>query len=233
DNALTALKAARASAADISEAKRELAMLRHKYSRSLLNLLSVTGIELNAIVTVEGRLEPIIKNLDLNQCLLRARQFRPEMQNTQFQEDIDGLMVQLTTEARRPSIVLGLGQEWLGARMFGDESNWFVALNANVPIFDGGGHLARGQQKRIRARETVIRRSQLEDSINLQVRQAFADYKFHKHTFLSRPVMPESSDILRTAREETRRLAEIYTLNKSYFTLALAMGTIAEGNINF
>jgi outer membrane protein TolC len=220
--ALSRLENKKGSSDDIDYARRKIALFTHEYDKALLDLLSVTGIEFNTIITVEGALVPVIKKLDLDQCILWAYQFRSELQNTQFQESIDGLQVQLSSRERFPTLALGLGQEWLGDNIIGDESSWFVSINANIPIFDGGGSFARLKQRKIKERESTIMRSRLEERIKLQVRKAFADYEFYKMSF--NPKTHNSQDVLKAADAEATMLDDIYTLNKSYFDLVLAIG---------
>ena len=163
--------------------RKKLDLIKFNYDKEVLNLLISIGLELDTIVMLDGNLMPKIKKFDLNQCMLWAYQFRPEMQTTQNQELIDGLMVNLLSMQRFPTISIGAGQEWLGDRMIGDASNWYVSINANLPIFDGGGSFARVKQGKINAREATLKRSKIEEEIKLQVNKALMEYNFWKDQF--------------------------------------------------
>ena len=191
---------------------------QYNYEKALLELLSAIGLELNTIADVTGEFSPKIKNLELNQCLLLAYQFKPEMQMTQYQETLDGLMVNLLSMQRFPTISIGAAQEWLGDRVIGDESSWYVTVNANIPIFDGGSAFARLKQGRIGAREATLKRSKMEEEIRLQVSKSFLDYSFWKHQAAKVKLLD------RTENYTESDLELIYNLNKSYYALELAIG---------
>lgn len=196
----------------------KLDVAQYNYEKALLNLLNAIGLELNTIVDVAGDFSPKIKNLELNQCILLAYQFKPEMQGNQYQETIDGLMVNLLSMQRFPTVSIGAAQEWLGDRLIGDESNWYVTINANIPIFDGGSGFARVKQGRIDVREATLKRSKTEEEIRLQVSKTFLDYSFWKQ-------QAAKVKLLERAGEYTESDLElIYNINKSYYALELAIG---------
>ena len=196
-------------------------LMKFNYEKELLSLLNVIGLELDTIVMIEGSFTPKIKKFDLNQCILWAYQFRPEMQSTQYQESIDGLMVNLLSMQRFPTISIGAGQEWLGDRVIGDESSWYVSINANLPIFDGGAGFARVKQGKVSAREATLKRSKMEDQVRLQVNTAFAEYNFWKNQATKMKVIEK--DPSKSPYTESE-LEIIYNLNKSYYALELAVG---------
>ncbi|MHB9156238.1 MAG: TolC family protein [Endomicrobiales bacterium] len=135
------------------------------------------------------------------QCLSGAVQYRPELRQTQFQETIDSLRVNLSLTERYPTVTLGASYEWIGEKVPLDKSNWNATININVPVFDGWASWARIRQRKYQAREGKIRRSRIEDQIRFDVRQAYTDYSFWKkqiETLVSFPP-PEN-------REPERRL---------------------------
>lgn len=209
------------SSKEAAELHKKIDLMKFCFDREVLNLLSAIGLELDTIVMVEGSLQPKIKRFDLNQCMLWAYQFRPEMQTNQTQESIDGLMVNLLTMQRFPTITVGAGQEWLGDRVIGDDSNWYVSINANLPIFDGGGSFARVKQGRINAREATLKRSKIEEQIKLQVNKAFIEYNFWKEQFAKAELSDKDSSKVPYTEYE---IDIIYSLNNSYYDLELAVG---------
>lgn len=211
-------KRAKADKADAELISHKLDAARHNYEKSLLDLLGAIGLELNTIADVAGEFVPKIRNFELNQCLLLAYQFKPEMQMNQYQETLDGLMLNLLSMQRVPTISIGAAQEWIGDRVIGDASNWYVALNANIPIFDGGGAFARVKQGSLSAREATLKRSKTEDNIRLQVSKSFLDYSFWKQ-------QAAKVKLLERAGEYTESDLElIHNINRSYYALELAIG---------
>jgi outer membrane protein TolC len=203
------------------ELQKKADITKFNYDKEILNLLYAIGLELDILAGIEGNLVPKIKKFDLTQCMLWAYQFRPEMQTTQAQESIDGLMVNLLSMQRFPTISIGVGQEWLGDRVIGDESSWYVSINANLPIFDGGGSFARVRQGKINAREAALKRSKIEEQIKLQVSKALMEYDFWKDQFYKTGI--SEKDVSKTPYTETE-LDIIYNLNNGYYALELAIG---------
>ncbi|MCL2485619.1 MAG: TolC family protein [Endomicrobia bacterium] len=205
------------SRAEARETERNIEIAQFNFDREMLNLLSAIGLELNTIADISGDFKPQIKSLDLNQCIILAYQFKPEIQMTQYQESMDGLMVNLLTQQRYPTISVGAAQEWLGDRVIGDESSWYVALNANIPIFDGGV-FARNRQGKINTREATLKRSQIEENVRLEVSKALLEYNFWKRQAVS------SNLLERSGNYTLADLEIIHNLNRSYFALELAVG---------
>jgi hypothetical protein len=130
-------------------------------------------------------------------------------------------MVNLLSMQRFPTISVGGGQEWMGDQVIGDKSSWYVSINANLPIFDGGGGVARVKQGRIHVRETTLKRSKIEEEIKLQVNKALLEYNFWRGQFYKAGMSEkEPSKVPYTELE----LDIVYNLNRSYYALELAVG---------
>ena len=156
----------------------QLDILEHQYELETLELLSIVGLELETVIDIEGTLNIEKLNLDLQQCLLWAYQFRPEIKTNQFQESMDNIGVNLITMEKLPTIMLGAAYDWLGDDQENWERDWYVSLNINLPLFEGGGYFSRVKQRKIRARQATIERAKIEDKIKLEVRKAFSEYTF-------------------------------------------------------
>jgi outer membrane protein TolC len=189
---------------------------RYHYEKELFNLLNFAGLELNTIAGISGEFAPKIKKLDLNRCILLAYQFKPEMQATQYQESLDGLMLSILSMQQYPTVSAGAAQEWTGDQIIGDASNWYVSLNINIPVFDGGATFARVRQAKINVREAALKRSKKEDEVKLLINKALLEYNFWSRQALQ---LPEKSGNYSEAD-----LDIIRNLNRSYYDLELAVG---------
>jgi outer membrane protein TolC len=198
------------------ETSKKLAAAKFNYAKELLNLLHAAGLELNAIVDIAGEFKPQMKNFDAARCMLLAYQFKPEMRATQQQESFDALIASLLTMQQYPTVSIGAAQEWAGDQIIGDDSNWYLSLNINIPVFDGGGSFARIRQGKINAREAVLKRSKSEDEVKLNISKTLIEYNFWKEQAASIPKNP--SDYAEAD------LDIIDSLNKSYYALELAVG---------
>lgn len=158
--------------------KVELLQLRHDREKALLKYLDAVGLELNTTVELEGDLSAPQGSYDYNKCVAWAFQFRPELRQTQFQETIDSLRVNLSLTERYPTVTLGANYELSNDRFPLEETNWNATININLPLFDGWASLARLRQRRYQAREGRIRRAKIEDQIRFDVRDACLDYSF-------------------------------------------------------
>ena len=156
----------------------QLEILEHEYELETLELLSLIGLELDTVIDIEGSIEAEALNLDLQQCILWAYQFRPEIKTTQYQESIDNIAVNLINMEKLPTVMLGASYDWLGDDMEHWERDWYVSLNVNLPLFEGGAMFSRLKQKKIKARQATIERAKIEDKIKLEVRKAFSEYNF-------------------------------------------------------
>ena len=156
----------------------QLDILEHEYELETLELLSLVGLELDTVIDIDGTLETKKLDLDLQQCILWAYQFRPEIKTTQYQESMDNIGVNLITMEKLPTVMLGASYDWLGDDLEKWERDWYISLNINLPLFEGGAVFSRLKQKKIQARQATIERSKIEDRIKLEVRKAFSEYNF-------------------------------------------------------
>ena len=156
----------------------QLEILEHQYELETLELLSLIGLELDTVIDIEGTLETEKLDLDLQQCILWAYQFRPEIKTTQYQESMDNIGVNLITMEKLPTVMLGASYDWLGDDLEKWERDWYISLNINLPLFEGGAVFSRLKQKKIQARQATIERSKIEDRIKLELRKAFSEYNF-------------------------------------------------------
>ena len=156
----------------------QLDVLEHQYELETWELLALVGLELDTVIDIEGTIDVEKLDLDLQQCILWAYQFRPEIKTTQYQESMDNIGVNLITMEKLPTVMLGASYDWLGDNDETWERDWYVTLNINLPLFEGGAVFSRLKQKKIQARQATIERAKIEDKIKLEVRKAFSEYNF-------------------------------------------------------
>ncbi|MCK9582277.1 MAG: TolC family protein [Endomicrobiales bacterium] len=159
---------------------RNLLTLKHKYEKDKITYLKTIGLELDTTFDIAGELENASTDYDVNKCIALAYQFRPELNQKQFQEKIDALRLNLSLTERFPTISLGANYEWGGYQFPLDYDNWNATINFNWPIFDGWAALSRIVQRKHQIRQGKIRRAQIEDNVELEVRDALIDYNFWK-----------------------------------------------------
>jgi outer membrane protein TolC len=156
----------------------EVLLTKHEYDMAKIKLLDTIGIELDTDIDIQGEIVIPNEKYDLHKCLACGFEYRPELRQTQFQEAIDSLQVNLSLTERYPTVTLGANYEWLGYQFPLSEKNWSAVVNFNVPIFDGWASWARIKQRKLQLREGKIHRAELEDKIRLEVRQSYLDYNY-------------------------------------------------------
>jgi outer membrane protein TolC len=187
------------------------------FEKEVLNLLALMGKDLNSIVRISGKAIPKIKQLDFDKCLFLAYQFKPELKSSQTQEKLDSLSLNLLSLQKFPRITLGAAQEWLGARMFKDDMNWYISLNANIPIFDGGSLFSKIKQGRIKIRQSVLARAKAEREVRLSMSKSFLEYNFWRKRAID-------AKLLEKKHYDEDDIELIRNLNRSYYNLELAVG---------
>lgn len=197
----------------------KLEILEHEYELEMLELLSLVGLELDTVADIEGKIEIHKLDLNLQQCILWAYQFRPEIKTTQYQESIDNISVNLITMEKFPTVMFGASYDWLGDNVSSLDRDWYISLNINYPIFKGGALFSRLKKDKIQNRRTTIERSKMEEKIKLEVRKNFNEYNFWYKKVI------KLDDIKAKTLEEELLNADIkYNYIKSLIDLELSIG---------
>lgn len=170
-----------AFAAAQSETQQRLSDVTQLEQTVRFNYLQSMGLELFSDVEVAGELEAVGDLPDLQTALVWAKQNRAELKETQIQEEVDHLTVELSRAERYPVFLLGGGLEVRNDEFPLDETNWNTALSMNIPIFDGFSSYARVRESRYRADQGRLRRVQLEDQVELEVRTAHSEWNHWKN----------------------------------------------------
>jgi outer membrane protein TolC len=187
------------------------------FEKEVLNLLAVMGKDINSIVTISGKAIPKIKQLDFDKCLFLAYQFKPELKSSQTQEKLDSLSLNLLSLQKFPKITLGAAQEYVGARLFKDDMNWYISLNANFPIFESGSLFTKIKQGRIKIRQSVLARAKAEREVRLSISKSFLEYNFWRKRAID-------AKLLEKKHYDEDDIELIRNLNRSYCNLELAVG---------
>ena len=210
----------------------DLMEAEHRLETARLSFVQSLGIEQNTLIEINGILQPpATEEYDLNKCLARASQYRPELRQTRFQETIDALRVSLSLTERFPTVTLGADYEWTGDTFPLPEKNWAATINLNMPLFDGWASWARIKQRRIQAREGKIRQAELEDAIISQVRQAYVEYHFWKKRFgIVAELSAAPGDINKRLATRLEYINTVEQLLASHADLEWAIGQVLSDN---
>ncbi len=165
----------------------ELKVKRQQAARELqqaqLAMLVSLNKELNASFSIQGQFEPVQTDWDLPHLNLWAMEFRPELKSALYELEVDNISVDLALSKRYPDVILNGSYEQLGTDSLHD-TNKQVSLAVRLPIpYNWSSQLT---QKKAEQRQSTLRRSEIEDTIRIQVANSFASMQFWQEEVLSR-----------------------------------------------
>ncbi len=166
----SALAGVRTQASEAAQAEQEA-------QRAYLQALN---LELNTTVALQGKLETHPVNLDLPKLLAWSTQYRSELRQTEYQQELDALGVGLSLAERRPTIGFGASYERNGNDLDIPVANWAGPLNVNLPvsISDLVYGWAKVRERRALYRQTILKHAEVSDQVQLQVRRAYDKCQF-------------------------------------------------------
>ncbi|HEX4048101.1 MAG TPA: TolC family protein, partial [Elusimicrobiota bacterium] len=141
-----------------------------------LAFLKTLNIELDTPFHVTGTLATAPVQVDVEREVLWAMELRPELQSQTYKAQIDAIGVSLANGRRYPTVSVG-GDYELTAQTFPiNKNNWDVTLGVKIPLtYDLWSQL---KQKRAEQRQGQLTRSDLQDQVRLQVRQAAESLRY-------------------------------------------------------
>ncbi|OGR90041.1 MAG: hypothetical protein A2992_00650 [Elusimicrobia bacterium RIFCSPLOWO2_01_FULL_59_12] len=175
--------------------EREWATLREETTQAglaeeqaRLAYLHALNIELNTNVSLKGEFTTQPVELDLQKMLAWASQYRAELRETEYQEELDALGVSLSFAERTPTLGFGASYERAGHDQKLETANWVGTLNVNVPLsvsnlFYGW---AKVRERKAQYRQATLKHAETNDQIQLQVRQAYTRHRFWQSELLPR-----------------------------------------------
>lgn len=206
---------------EIEHLQNQMDIVQHQYEIQILDFINLLGLSLDTTVDLVGNMEIVKIDLNLQQCVLWSYQFRPEMKGNQYQESIDGIAVNLLTMEKYPTVMFGASYDWLGSEIDSTEKDWYITLNINYPLFDGGAIFTKIRQKQIKARQATLERSKAEEKIKLEVRKAFNEYSFWYNKVLNDK---NNKNNIQNVEKTISRIDVQYNYLQSLFELELAIG---------
>lgn len=181
-------------AADVRE---RLSQLKSDREQTRYRYLQSMGMELFGAADVDGELDIAGAPEELQQALVLAKQNRTDLKATEIQEEVDQLSVELSRAERYPVFLLGGGYEVRNNEFPVNETNWHAALSMNIPVFDGFSGYARVKESRYRAEQGRLKRVNLEDQVEGDVRSAYSEVTHWKQEMDARQLTVTSFNKLR------------------------------------
>jgi len=194
------------SEVQVANLKPQLIRARNNLKIAELGLKTLLGIDLSQPIELKGDMTFQPYKPDLEECLSRAMQNRPEISLVSYQKQIAAEMFKLARATRLPSLaVSGTYNFWADQFNF-QKNNWqsyyTVNLLLTVPLFNGFAASARMAQSKAMIRELELTQKGLEEIIRFEVRQAILNLQQARESLLSQEKNVEQA-------QESLRIAEL------------------------
>jgi outer membrane protein TolC len=162
------------------EVHEEAAEASRGAQQALLTYLRTLNLELTTLVQLKGALVTHPVELDLQKLLAWSSQYRAELRQTEYQQELDALGISLSQAERTPTVGFGASYERTGFDLGIPTANWAGTLNINLPvsISDIAYGFAKVRERKAQYRQATLKHADTTDQIELQVRQAYTDYRF-------------------------------------------------------
>ncbi|MDR0952831.1 MAG: TolC family protein [Elusimicrobiota bacterium] len=161
--------------AEQSTLKSEINSVNRDLEAARLKLVQTLNKEADSKIFITGDFDYIPVNVDLAKATLWAMEFRPELKSALYKLEMDNIAVKLSLARRYPDIMLGASYDRQGYDDLDDE-NFQLTLALKLPI--GYNYGTQLRQKRAEQRQTVLKRAAIEDTIRLEVTNAFNKLTF-------------------------------------------------------
>jgi outer membrane protein TolC len=148
----------------------------HELASSRLAFLKALNLELDTPFHLTGSLATAAVKVEVERAVLWAMELRPELQSQTYKAQIDAIGVSLANGRRYPTVSVGGDYELTSQSFPLNKNNWDVTLGVKIPLtYDLWSQL---KQKRAEQRQGQLTRSDLQDQVRLQVRQAAESLRY-------------------------------------------------------
>jgi len=210
----------------------DLIETKSNYQTALEALRTLMSLPSDKELNLSGSLSEEMLEISVEEALDKAYANRPELQSLSFLEKVSSSTINLEKAARLPSFTLTYNYGWQANDLYSDPDKyfkyWTFLGKISLPIFDG--FTAKGRIKAAKASLERVKGSkeQLQDLIDLEVRQAFLTFQAAKDRISTQ------KENVNTAQENLRIATEQYKLGLlSQLELKDAELSLTEAETNY
>lgn len=147
-----------------------------EFSAQKLALLQLLGKEAGQNIDVDGVFAPQAAAVDLNKALVWAMEYRPELKTQIYKAKMDSIAVTLAKTRNYPTVDLGVNYDFVGNTFPLESNSWAATLAVRLPIsYDLWAKL---KTRRAEQKQGDLVRASVEDTVRMQVRQAYENLNF-------------------------------------------------------
>ncbi|MDD4004307.1 MAG: TolC family protein [Elusimicrobiaceae bacterium] len=141
-----------------------------------LNLVRLLNRETGENIDVDDQFEALPATVDLNKALVWAMEYRPELKTQIYKAQMESIAVNLAKTRNYPSVDLGVNYDIVGNTFPLESNSWAATLAVRLPIsYDLWTKL---KTRRAEQRQGDLVRASVEDTVRMEVRQAYENLVF-------------------------------------------------------
>lgn len=194
------------SEVQVANLKPQLIRARNNQQVAELSFKTLLGLDLSRPVEIQGELEYVPVDPDLEASLDNAVQNRPEINQLMIQQKMAGEMLKMVRSEYLPSLALSATYNFWGDSFRFNNDPWqnYYAVNLvlSVPIFNGFATASRIAKSRAALRELEFSQKGIEDAVHFEVNQALLKLKEARESLISQEKNVDQA-------KESLRIAEL------------------------
>jgi outer membrane protein TolC len=148
----------------------------HALEAARLTYLKALNLELDTPFRVVGELKTKPTDVEVEKAVLWAMDQRPELQSLNYKAQMDAIGVNLALSRRYPTVFVSGDYELTAQEFPLNKNNWDLSVGFKLPFtYDFWSQIT---QKRAEQRQGQLTRTELQDRVRLEVRQAAESLHF-------------------------------------------------------
>jgi outer membrane protein len=186
---------------DLIRAENGLSIAKSKFNTELRR-------DINEKVTIEDILTYVPSSEELDDCIQRAYEQRPEMQEVKVKVEQAKKEVTLARSDYFPDLAFKFNYERVGDKTnvqgndFRDAERWEVAIGAEWTFWEWGKTHFSVNESKVRLLQAIDAEIQVRDSVTLEVKEAFLNLKeSEKNIFVAETVIEQAKENFRMNKE--------------------------------
>ena len=153
----------------------QLIQAQNQHKLSLEHFKLTLSLPLNQAVTLDGSLQTELKSVNIDNALATALSRRPEIQQSELQEQIGETQVKVAKAGNKPFLSTFGNYIVNDSERQAFNSSWSVGVLIKIPIFDGFRTRAQVNQAQVTLEQIRINKAQWIDGIKLEIKSATFD----------------------------------------------------------
>jgi outer membrane protein TolC len=196
----------------------------HDLQSARMDFLKSLNLELDTPFRVDGKLATEPVKVQIERSVLWAMELRPELQSQTYKAQMDAIGVNLALGRRYPTVYMAGDYEQTAQSFPLNKNNWDLSVGVKLPFtYDLWSQL---KQKRAEQRQGQLTRSELQDRVRLEVRQAAESLRYWQEELPRRErrwrrvseMLAAASGRPASALEKLRAREAVLTLRQSYLS---------------